>query len=163
MTEFLESLLAEQTRLRGEIEARLLERRLEAVTAIIALYQPGNEEARPIPSWASPPKAPAQNRQKSVATAIGDAAEEYLRKVRRRAQTRELVAEVRRLGIRDGGDDEMIATVSSYLSADKDRFDNVRGEGYGLKEWTKPPQSDWPPPSAAQSTAPNGLTAADVL
>jgi hypothetical protein len=73
------------------------------------------------------------------------------------------VQELERRGISAGKTGNIIATVSSYLSADKTRFDNVRGEGYGLKEWTKPPQSDWPPSSAAQAAASNGLTAADVL
>ena len=72
------------------------------------------------------------------------------------------MAELTRLGIRAGKPENMIAAVSSYLSADKVRFDNVRGQGYGLKEWNKVslPEAP-PPPSVMHSAAANGHTSPD--
>ena len=74
-------------------------------------------------------------RDGTVAALVQEAAADFLKTIGRRAQTPEIAAEITRRGIRAGKPENITATVSSYLSSAKGRFDNVRGEGYGLVEW----------------------------
>lgn len=83
-------------------------------------------------------KAPSVSvpRGRTVAAIVTDAAEAYLRSIGRRAQTPAIAEALTRQGITAGSGANMAATVSSYLSSARKRFDNVKGQGYGLIEWT---------------------------
>jgi hypothetical protein len=64
---------------------------------------------------------------------ILDAAAEYLRAKNSRAASPEILRELIRQGLMR---EDQAAVLSSYLSRAKDIFDNKRGAGYGLREWS---------------------------
>jgi hypothetical protein len=68
---------------------------------------------------------------------IQNAGIEFLRQIGRRAKSKEIADAVREKGIEIRGSD-YVATVAAHMSNAKAIVDNVRGEGYGLREWTKP-------------------------
>jgi hypothetical protein len=121
--EFIESALKEEAR---------LARRLAAVRALIADYGGATAGDSSPPTTAATLRARTP-RAESMASKVVGFAEEYLKTVHKRARSKEIYEEIRRLGT------EIIATnpeaiVASYLSS-SDKFDNVRGQGYGLTEW----------------------------
>jgi hypothetical protein len=71
----------------------------------------------------------------SASAIVIEGAESYLKKIKRRAMSGEIATELQQRGIKIPGQNAM-AAVSSYLST-SELFDNVKGEGYGLKEWLK--------------------------
>lgn len=135
--ELLEALRSEEQRLQAQLqEMAVIQRRLDAVRNTLALYAD-------VPAPSLPPTvgqiATRAPRSGSVSAIVQDAAEEFLRSINRRAQTPEILEELLRRGIRAGNTDDrtnMVATVSSYLSAAKNRFDHQRNQGYGLVEWS---------------------------
>jgi hypothetical protein len=72
-------------------------------------------------------------RDGSKAAVIVRAAESFLKKRHKRAQSSEIVQALQEAGI-DLPEEKPSAFVSSYLSTSA-LFDNVKGEGYGLVEW----------------------------
>jgi len=70
----------------------------------------------------------------SNARQIQNAGVAYLRQKGSRAMSRELTEAIERAGVEIRGGDK-VAVVAAHMSALKDLVDNVRGEGYGLKEW----------------------------
>jgi hypothetical protein len=82
---------------------------------------------------------PLQQRGHSRTGAVLAAAAAYLQSTGRRAQSPELLEQMRGRGIEFPGG-AAVETLSSILSASK-LFDNVRGQGYGLAEWAARPQA----------------------
>ena len=63
------------------------------------------------------------------------AAVTYFRRTRQRATSGEVVKALANMGV-DVGGNKPGSSMSAYLSNNPRIFDNVKGEGYGLKEWT---------------------------
>ena len=94
--------------------------------------------ARPEPAS----RAPAAPRPLFVPSPTGmraviDAAAEYLREKGDRADSAEIEGALIEKGILKGGPADR-SKVTSYLGRTKNVFDNVKGQGYGLKEWREP-------------------------
>jgi hypothetical protein len=126
---FLSSLRSERDRLKTQLAATPEYRRIEAIDRLLDLY--GETGASGRMDRLSGAKSP---RTGTVAATVVGIAERYLRQKGSRAQTPEIVVEVQKAGVLTDSANPA-ATVASYLSSAKDRFDNVRGEGYGLIEW----------------------------
>ena len=62
------------------------------------------------------------------------AAADFLRQRKGRCTSSTITSALSQSGVEIGGTNKS-SRVSAYLSAAKGTFDNVRGEGYGLKEW----------------------------
>jgi hypothetical protein len=69
--------------------------------------------------------------------AIIEASADYLRRKGARADSAEIQKELVRSGILEDGPRDR-SRITSYLGRAKAMFDNVRGEGYGLREWRTP-------------------------
>lgn len=68
--------------------------------------------------------------------AICDAAAVFLREKKSRAVSSEIHAALVKRGLMESGTRDR-GRVTSYLGRSKKIFDNVRGEGYGLVEWSR--------------------------
>jgi hypothetical protein len=117
-------------------EARLL-RRLAAVRAVIADYR-GIDSGNPATATDAVVRprieAPSRTtRAESQAATVIRIAEEFLSTARRRAPSSEIYSEIAGRGIVIPGQ-KPDSVVSSYLSSSP-KFDNVRGQGYGLTIW----------------------------
>jgi hypothetical protein len=126
--DFLDSALRE--------EARLV-RRLAVVRAVIADYRGSDGGGRTTVSNA-PVRPPVQSvrrspRSESKAATVVRIAEEFLSSARRRASSAEIYREIAERGTVIPGQ-KPDSVVSSYLSSSP-KFDNVRGQGYGLTAW----------------------------
>jgi hypothetical protein len=125
---FLESALRE--------EARLV-RRLAVVRAVIADYR-GSGSGEPPTVTDAKVRPPIQvvsraTRAESQAARVLRIAEEFLSTARRRAPSAEIYSEIAGRGIVIPGH-KPDSVVASYLSSSP-KFDNVRGQGYGLSIW----------------------------
>ena len=87
-----------------------------------------------------------------------DAAAQYLNNKGSRAKTAEIAQALIAQGIMPD-DDTSRHNLGAYLSRHKERFDNKRGEGYGLYEWEKSHHENETPDSDELSGAPmtNGV------
>ena len=112
-------------------EARLL-RKLDAIRHVIASYDEAQTDRVPSLS-AQPVVRQTKPRAQSQASDVVRIAEVFLASIKRRAQSTEISAELERRGVSIGGKSPS-SVVSSYLS-NSDKFDNVRGVGYGLTAW----------------------------
>jgi hypothetical protein len=131
---FLRALQTERSKLLKELAASAIYRRLKVVEAAMEIYQAPTEWVADAEREINRQIAMKTPRSGTVASSVIDIAERYLRSIGRRAQTPAIAVEVQKAGILVEAAN-VIATVSSYLSSAKDKFDNVRGEGYGLVEW----------------------------
>lgn len=124
-------------------EARLV-RRLAAVRAVIADYRGGDSGGPPTVTNAvvrRPVRAVGRTtRAESKAATVIRIAEEFLSTARRRAPSAEIYREIAGRGIEIPGQNPE-SVVSSYLSSSP-KFDNVRGQGYGLTAWNTHPKAD---------------------
>jgi hypothetical protein len=125
---FLESALRE--------EARLV-RRLAVVRAVIADYR-GSDSGGQSTVTNAMVRPPVQavsraTRAESQSATVVRIAEEFLSTARRRAPSAEIYSEIAGRGIVIPGQ-KPDSVVSSYLSSSP-KFDNVRGQGYGLSIW----------------------------
>jgi hypothetical protein len=118
-------------------EARLV-RRLAAVRTVIADYREGDSGPLTAIIANATVKPPIQAtirtpRSESQAATVVRIAEEFLSTARRRAPSSEIYGEIVGRGITIPGQ-KPDSVVSSYLS-NSPKFDNVRGQGYGLTAW----------------------------
>lgn len=133
--------------LRGRLHDQLRQnetyRAFQHVEALIAMFD-GNEAAGAPPLALSRPEsvAPAGKRKRraavrhhagSMAARIAAGARIHLEAKGARAQTSEIYKALIAQGIEVSGKDPL-KTTASYLSHSK-HFNNVPGQGYGLKEW----------------------------
>jgi len=127
----------ERDRLLQELRQQPLFRRLEAVESVLREYQDDSSRVHP----QNGQSAGSKHRPGTQTAAVLDATEAYLIMMSRRARTPEIVQYLVRIGVVPLDDEVTVRVVSSYLSAAKDRFDNMRGPGggYGLVEWNNHP------------------------
>jgi hypothetical protein len=133
--DFLVALRAEELRLSDELKGSPPYQKLEAVQRAIAIYAGGADGGTLTQNNATPKTSGPKNG--TTTAAVLDAAEGFLTQLARRAQTPEIAGELRRRGIIPSLEGNVVRGVASYLSTAKDRFDNVRGEGYGLVRWSE--------------------------
>jgi hypothetical protein len=69
--------------------------------------------------------------------AVIEASADFLRRKGTRADSAEIQQELVRCGILEEGPRDR-SRITSYLGRAKAMFDNVRGEGYGLRDWRTP-------------------------
>jgi hypothetical protein len=133
---------AEEARLLLMLEENPAFQRLQAIRHARIVYRQTENSAR----VSRPVHAPAKSRAGSQSAAVQDASEAFLTLVNRRARTAEIVEYLHNIGVVESTDDQMVRTVSSYLSSARSRFDNQKGAegGYGLVSWTsshEPPEN----------------------
>ena len=145
-------------------------RQWQALRVMVAEYQGSAAQAMPAvgnatPPMTGPPSSPVVPKPLGKAPVVVAAAVKLLKEHRRRMTSSEMAPALKARGL-DLGGNRPAATLSAYLSAAPE-IDNVRGEGYGLKEWaaSKPaiaPESE-APDSGKLSSAPvgNGITPFD--
>ena len=148
--DFLEAARAEERRLLAELEAIPAFKRLKAVRATLNAYSgefavtsgsmtmnvagaPGRESGKHGLDLAVPNPGRQPQSKRSLWL---NSATNYLRQKGNRATSGELVEALTSRGIDLGGKNPAWK-LSSILSSSHD-LDNVRGKGYGLKEWSKP-------------------------
>jgi len=144
MTDLIAALREELSRLRGELIKQTRFRRYEMISALLADYEIGNdreEEKQIPPATGDTERTPAPQQRfirsddsKQVQWITGSV--NYLREIRRRAQSPDIQRALVEAGLMEPG----IASrrvLSSYLSREKQTFDNVPGQGYGLREWSQ--------------------------
>jgi hypothetical protein len=130
-TDLLKAAQAEEQRLVRELESTPLFRRLEAVRAVLRAYQDPPE------AFGRPTVVVRSARPVSLTSQVIAIAQEHLRKQQRRAQSLEILHAVQGRGIEVPGDKP--TTIVASILSHSDLFDNVRGQGYGLTEWTAAP------------------------
>jgi hypothetical protein len=106
--------------------------------AIIAAL--GAQETPQLPSQQQPNVEKTNSRQSfkpgTQAETVLMASAAYIRQKKARAPSGEILKALTEKGIAVGGQNPS-ATLSSYLSHSA-LFDNIRGQGYGLVEWSRP-------------------------
>jgi len=143
LADLMAALKAEEHRLVAELEKTTLFQKLEAVRLTIRLYEAQNAVDKNVRHTGS--------RAGTTSSAVLDGAEDYLRTAGRREMAPGITAELHRRGIVPSTDVQTVRSVASYLSTAKDRFNNVRGQGYGLAEWPIGPGGDEPDSPPGQS------------
>ena len=154
MTDLIKALRERREELRNELQehpsfqeyelvCRLLERH-EASFAVPSSFQPKAPPQRKPARKRQP--APQQHAVEGPApftrtergmNAVIEASADFLRRKRARAASAEIQEELVRCGILEEGPRDR-SRITSYLGRAKAMFDNVRGEGYGLREWRTP-------------------------
>jgi hypothetical protein len=125
-----------------ELVCRLLERH-EASVAVPSSVRPKAPQRKPARKRQPAPKkdavegpAPFARTERGM-NAIIAASADFLRRKGARAASAEIQEELIRGGILEEGPRDR-SRITSYLGRAKAMFDNVRGEGYGLREWRTP-------------------------
>ena len=137
-------------------EARLT-RKLDAVRALIASYRT-DQVLRDEPVVAKPNARPVKReRANSQAGRVLRIAEEFLTAINRRAQSKEIAAEIARHGVVIQGQSPE-SVVASYLS-NSDLFNNIRGLGYGLSAWKGHAANEAPVDAGASKSSGSGSEA----
>ena len=153
MTDLIKALRERREELRNELQehpafqeyelvCRLLERR-EASVLIPSSPRPRAPLRKPAslrkpapPQQPVDPPAPFTRTDRGM-NAVIDASADFLRRKGARAESAEIQEELVRCGILEDGTRDR-SRITSYLGRAKTMFDNVRGEGYGLREWRTP-------------------------
>jgi hypothetical protein len=135
-----------------EIIAELLARYEAEVVSSPSSPVAGSPPTSQSPPTRRPPFAPSETGMAAVQRASAD----FLRARGSRAASPEIHAEMVRLGLMKPGDRDR-TMVTSYLSRDKAMFDNVRGQGYGLREWSASPPDHGPASGDVSAAGSNGL------
>jgi hypothetical protein len=153
MTDLIKALRERREELRNELQenpsfqeyelvCRLLERR-ETSVSIPSSLPPKASQRKPAPQrkpalQQQPVDRPAPfTRTDRGMNAVIEASADYLRRKGARADSAEIQKELARSGILEDGPRDR-SRITSYLGRAKAMFDNVRGEGYGLREWRTP-------------------------
>ena len=153
MTDLIKALHERREELRNELQehpafqeyelvCRLLERR-EASVSIPSSPRPKAPLRKPAslrkpapPQQPVDPPAPFTRTDRGM-NAVIEASADFLRRKGARADSAEIQEELVRCGILEDGPRDR-SRITSYLGRAKAMFDNVRGEGYGLREWRTP-------------------------
>src|SRR5271156_190081 len=153
MTDLIKALRERREELRNELQehpsfqedelvCRLLERR-EAPVAVPSSFRPQAAQRKPVPNRQPAPQqqpvdrpAPFTRTGKGM-NAVIEASADFLRRKGTRADSAEIQGELVQRGILEEGPRDR-SRITSYLGRAKAMFDNVRGEGYGLREWRTP-------------------------
>ena len=153
MTDLIKALRERREELRNELQenpsfqeyelvCRLLERR-EASVAVPSSVRTKAPQRKPAPKRQPAPQqhavegpAPFTRTEKGM-NAVIEASADFLRRKGARADSAQIQEELVRCGILEEGPRDR-SRITSYLGRAKAMFDNVRGEGYGLREWRTP-------------------------
>ncbi|MGE5539425.1 MAG: hypothetical protein ACM30I_12475 [Gemmatimonas sp.] len=140
---FLRALEKELSKLEAKLATNDDFTRWQRVKSTLEAYQ--SKAAAPQKASGDAPKAstpaavtavvpPTEPPAKNADIIIGEAVK-YLREKKQRVNSTVMAQDLQARGVNLRGNNPA-ATLSAYLSAAKDQIDNVRGEGYGLKEWS---------------------------
>jgi hypothetical protein len=141
MADLIKALRERREELRNELQEHPLFQEYELVCRLLER----REASVAVPSSVRP-KAPQQHavvgpapftRTERGMNAIIEASADFLRRKGARADSAEIQGELVRSGILERGPRDR-SRITSYLGRAKAMFDNVRGEGYGLREWRTP-------------------------
>ena len=152
--EFLTAAKAKEAQLRKQLEADPVYQQWTSIQKFIAEYAAITPPVlKPVaPLSGNLTKIAKYGRQGSVTATCIEASESFLRHLGKRAMTTVILTELLRQGIVPNS--LSASTLASYLSTSA-LFDNVRGEGYGLVEWSQPNSlNDEAPDSGQLSSAP---------
>jgi hypothetical protein len=139
----------ELVKLQAELEVLPAFRRWMLAKAVVDEYEQkslptptgGSTPIKGTPTPATPSVIPqVAAKPGSKAPQIIAEAVKYLREKGHRVNSTRMANDLMDRGIDLPGKSKP-GTLSAYLSAAKDEIDNVRGEGYGLREWSKKPAS----------------------
>ena len=162
MTDLIKALRERREELRNELQehplfqeyelvCRLLERREASASTPSSLgpkaeqpsLGPKAKQRKPAPQRKSAPQqqlvdrpAPFTRTDRGM-NAVIEASADFLRRKGARAESAEIQEELVRCGILEDGPRDR-SRITSYLGRAKAMFDNVRGEGYGLRDWRTP-------------------------
>ncbi len=174
-TDFIRGAKAERQRLFVMLRDNSSDfRKYIALRELLAAYGDSLEDEIKVAVIVASPRNGDSNASKSrpgsKASLVEAAAERWFSRVQRRAQSLEIMRALEAEGLEFKGE-KPTAALASILSH-SDRFDNVRGEGYGLRAWSQSVaarQSTQSIDSATtgraepQTAAPESGTAADKL
>jgi hypothetical protein len=125
----------EADRLELELDTNPIFRKWKRAIALAEEYE---AQAASIPVPISVPKAIASEIVKASGPTASERVQQagiaFLRRHGRRAKAKEIYDAIKEQGLPIKGGDP-IATVAAHMSNAKTLVNNVRGEGYGLKEW----------------------------
>jgi len=128
--------------------------KLEAVRSLLAAYEATSKPIRSgyvrLPSVGSQQLGGSMDKPKSLTALVSDAGENFLGRLGRRATVTEIMDDPNVQELM-AGRDKPIPYLSSVLSHDN-RFNNVRGKGYGLKIWNDGDGPNAPSSSTPQTT-----------
>jgi hypothetical protein len=153
MTDLIKALCERREELRNELQehpsfqeyelvCRLLERHEASVSTPSSLRPKAPQRKPALRRRPAPQQQPVDRPAPFARTdrgmnAVIEASADFLRRKGARADSVEIQKElVRSLILEDGPRDR--SRITSYLGRAKAMFDNVRGEGYGLREWRTP-------------------------
>jgi hypothetical protein len=153
MTDLIKALRERRDELRKELQehpsfqeyelvCRLLECR-EAFASTPSSVQPKSPRRkptrlrRPVPQQQPVDRPAPFMRTDRGMNAVIAASAHFLRQKGARADSAEIQKELVRSGILEDGPRDR-SRITTYLGRAKTMFDNVRGEGYGLREWGTP-------------------------
>lgn len=130
----LRSALAEEAKLEDELRQLEAYQKLQAIRQLIALYMngPGATASQSRDVTATRAARPVVRHRGQVASVVAGA-EDYFRRMGRRAQTQEILDMLKDAG-HDFTSSNPLGSLSSALSHSP-LFNNKRGLGYGLAEW----------------------------
>lgn len=139
MNDMLIAALKERDQLKAKLAQEPTFQRLMLVEQVIEAYGGSGVQAQNSPGAVAHPamsaiQASVAKRGTKTALIISQTAE-YLRTTNRRATSGEIAKVLAERGV-DVGGAVPAKTLASYLTH-SDLFDNVQGEGYGLKEWRR--------------------------
>ena len=147
MTDLIKALRERREELRNELQehplfqeyelvCRLLERRKASVSTPSSL-RPKAPQRKPAPQQQPVDRPAPFTRTDKGMNAVIEASADFLRRKGARADSAEIQKELVRSGVLEDGPRDR-SRITSYLGRAKAVFDNVRGEGYGLREWRTP-------------------------
>lgn len=165
--ELIAALRKERVRILEQLHTDPLFQHLRKIEGLLAVYEARNSSVEAAADATAetqvtrhtpkerPPKKPSFKRTETGMYQVQRAGEEYLRRKGSRASSSEIAQHLVEQGLIKPHP-RQAATVSSYLSRDKEVFDNVAkpGQGYGLKEWSRPGPKAETPDSGQLSGAP---------
>lgn len=165
---FVDAARAERKRLYRELSSNPAFQRYITLRKLIRLYAADVDEDEEAglgsEATATKPQSAKPTRSGSFSAKVEAAAYEWLKIRGRRAQSPELIEAMRAQGLQFSGS-KPTAVLASILSH-SEKFDNVRGEGYGLSEWSgattalpldsdqdHTPQTSTPTPTTSESAS----------
>ena len=145
------ALRAELAALETELAADPRYQKISKIRDLLAIYEDEAPAATPAEMAAISRQAPrSRDRSNTMTGQVLDLAEAYLRRKGARAQTTEISEAVVRAGAPLPDNPTKQRDYVSSILSHSPRFNNVRGQGYGLAEWP----ADQPKASSQEGEAP---------
>lgn len=153
----------EERQLEAALSKNLIYIKLEAVRALLRAYDSDNPNSKLDPLVDSESPRTEIRMKMGVGKSISVAGQvralviPYLKETGTRVQSSKILDFVQNRGVTLGGQNPL-ATLSSYLSGTPE-LDNVRGQGYGLREWSESQTETAPPAPYSEDNQADGETA----